>query len=99
MLQQQVKDLQARVAELEKKMFRQQVGGEGTEPTPKPGGWKVAYNWQLLRSGLDRSEVRERLGEPDNTRSIGKFSIWEYGDGQGKFYLGRLNSFEPASVE
>jgi hypothetical protein len=98
-LQQQVQDLQARVAELEKKMFKQRVGGEGLAPEPKPGGWKVAYNWQLMRGGLDRSEVRERLGEPDNTRSIGKSSIWEYGDGKVRFYLGRVKSFVPANVK
>lgn len=98
-LQQQVKDLQARVSLLEKKMFRQQVGGEGAELTPKPGGWKVGYNWQLMRSGLDRHQVRERLGEPENSHAVGKFTIWEYGDGQVKFYLGRVSSFEPATLK
>jgi len=46
-----------------------------------------------LRKGTIGHEVEQILGPPQGTRSVSKFRYWYYGQGQVKFYQGRLKSF------
>ncbi|HKS58593.1 MAG TPA: hypothetical protein VJS12_25090 [Steroidobacteraceae bacterium] len=43
-------------------------------------GWKSVGNWRKLTRGMDPSDVRQLLGEPDRVLG-GAFTFWEYQNG------------------
>ncbi len=95
LLRQQVRDLQARVEQLEGRVQQGLPVNRALEVQPVAGGWREEFNWSLLDDGMQTSRVSEILGEPERTRSVSKFDYWHYGDdGLLRFYLGRLKSWE-----
>lgn len=100
-LQAEVAKLQQQVAKLEQAQAQYDKAPEQViRKQPKPGGAQNAYNWGLLLKGMDTSQVRDRLGEPVSTRRISKFELWNYPNGgRVKFYLGRLDRFNPPTAE
>jgi len=47
--------------------------------TPREG-WKSVVNWRKLTRGMNPSDVRQILGEPDRVLG-GTFTVWEYQNG------------------
>lgn len=92
-LRQEIEDLRQRVQRLEGKFASAEAAKPAHVAKPVEGGWRVERNWNLLVAGMERSGVVEILGEPENTRRVGKFDFWEYGKGEVKLYLGRLKSW------
>ena len=93
-LQQQIRELQARVDRLEATIQQGVPVNPAQTVQPVPGGWKKEANWNLLSKGMTTHEVTEILGEPQRRRSVNKFEFWEYGDGLARLYLRRLKSWE-----
>jgi hypothetical protein len=99
-LQRQVRELQERVDRLEAKMAQGVPVNRAEEVEPVPGGWRHAFNWNLLVRGMTMEEVTEILGEPQNRRSANKYEFWEYGDGLVRMYLRRLRSWDmPGGID
>lgn len=92
-LRQEVSALRARVQRLEGEIASGVAVNPARKVQPVAGGWRASQNWKLLAKGMQESRVVEILGEPDDTRRIGKFEVWTFGTGQAKFYLGRLKSW------
>lgn len=98
LMQQQIRELQARVQKLEAMM----EGGFNpvAPPEPVPGGWRKQANWALLAPGMSGYRVREILGEPQDETTVNKFEFWEYGDGKARLYMDRLKSWEvPVGID
>ena len=99
-LQQQIRELQARVDRLEATIQQGVPVNPAQTVQPVPGGWKKEANWHLLTKGMATHEVTEILGEPQRRRSVNKFEFWEYGDGLARLYLRRLKSWEiPTGID
>ena len=99
-LQQQAQELQDRVDRLEERMARGVPVNRADEVEPVPGGWREAFNWNLLVRGMTMEEVIEILGEPQKRRSANKYEFWEYGDGLVRMYLRRLRSWDvPGGID
>jgi hypothetical protein len=95
LLRQQVRDLQARVEQIEGRVQQGLPVNRALEVQPVAGGWREEFNWSLLDSGMQTFRVSEILGEPERRRSVSKFDYWHYGeDGLLRFYMGRLKSWE-----
>jgi hypothetical protein len=98
-LQQQVRELQARVARLEANADHGWSFDFEPSVQPLPGGWREADNWKLLGKGMEEQQVLQILGEPEQRKAVNKFEFWSYGDGKVKIYMGRLHSVEPPSTQ
>lgn len=95
LLRQQMRDLQARVEQLEGRVQQGLPVNRALDVQPVEGGWRQAFNWSLLERGMEPSRVSQVLGEPARRRSVSKFDYWHYGeDGLLRFYLNRLKSWE-----
>lgn len=99
-MQQQIRDLQARVDRLEGKIEQGVPVNPAQTVQPIPGGWRKAANWRLLVRGMTTDDVIDVLGEPQKQRSAGKFEFWEYGDGIARLYMNRLKSWDiPTGID
>ena len=99
-LQQQILELRERVERLEARMAQGIPVNRAEEVEPVPGGWRKAFNWNLLVRGMTMEEVIEILGEPQDRRSANKYEFWEYGDGLVRMYLRRLRSWDiPGGID
>ena len=99
-LQQQILELRERVERLEARMAQGTPVNRAEEVEPVPGGWRKAFNWNLLVRGMTMEEVIEILGEPQDRRSANKYEFWEYGDGLVRMYLRRLRSWDiPGGID
>lgn len=92
-LQKEVADLRARVERLEGDVATGVAVNPAHKVQPVDGGWHSDHNWALLSGGMEKSRVEEILGAAEDTRKIGKFDLWQYGQGVVKFYMGRVSSW------
>lgn len=94
-LERKIAVLESRVESLERQA-RETAPGEPAAELPArifPAQWRDPRNWEHLKARMTEGEVEAILGQPDRTRSVGKFEYWYYGEYKVVFYLGRLDSW------
>jgi len=74
LLEEQVTDLQARVAKLEKQLTARFVPVKGEDQKTKPS----IVPWRALRKGMNRDEVKKLLGEPKDIMKFNENVVWGY---------------------
>jgi outer membrane murein-binding lipoprotein Lpp len=94
-MERRLQALEARVEKLEADLVATDAAVDAVQPLePVPGGWRKKANWRVLDKGMQPHEVREVLGEPEDTRRVSKFEYWSYGNGLIRFYFNRVKSWE-----
>jgi hypothetical protein len=73
-LEETVRTLERRVDTLE-----DQLRQRNAAPSIPPD--KV--NWRRIKRGLSEADVETLLGSPTRVETLGPFTIWHYGDGDG----------------
>ena len=91
LLENEIKDLKARISSLEK-------DGQNKSATAKHtasgDGWKNLANWRTLKRGLSYQEIRSLLGEPIRVDG-GSFTRWLYQNrGYVEFYEDKVYSWQ-----
>lgn len=93
MLEHKLLELDRRVQALEASTGVVVPGSGEPSPGTSPGEWKDPGNWSNLEGRMTQDEVAELLGRPVETKIVGKFEYWYYGEHKVVFYLGRVDSW------
>jgi hypothetical protein len=57
-----------------------------TRPPVQPADWHDKQNWRrFLRTGMNKTKVRQLFGEPERVSVFGDLETWEYGRGEITF--------------
>jgi len=76
-LEKEIQELDLRISKLESLL---NTTSSAQEIIPSNEGWKSISNWRKLSTGMDTSDVRKILGEPERLDG-GMFATWHYGNG------------------
>jgi hypothetical protein len=91
LLENEIKDLKARLSNLEK---YEQNKSATSKPTASNDGWKSLANWRTLKRGMSYQEIRSLLGEPIRVDG-GFFTRWFYQNrGYVVFYEDKVDSWQ-----
>jgi hypothetical protein len=55
-------------------------------PLAKKDGWKSLSNWRSLKTGMNPSEVKDILGEPQRIKG-GEITFWYYQNGSSVTFM------------
>ena len=89
-LEKEVRELKLRISKLESLLINP---GAAQEVVTPGDGWKSIANWRKLTTGMNPSDVRKILGEPQRVDG-GNIATWYYQkDGTVNFYKGKVHDW------
>lgn len=87
-LEKDVQELKLRISKLESLLSNPAVVQDVVTPSD---GWKSILNWRKLTTGMNPSDVRKILGEPQRVDG-GNIAFWHYQNGGVvNFYNGKVD--------
>ena len=90
-LEKEVQELKLRISKLEN-LLSNPASAHYVETSGD--GWKSIANWRKLTTGMNPSDVRKILGEPQRVDG-GNFTYWYYQNGGGvTFYEGKVDGWK-----